>query len=83
MYITSEPVLETYTNSADLVQMPHNVVFYQGREYARGRPERRDRFRPDNVAFFSSESDKNFALIFRKVRCLLSFQYTHVSSAEV
>ena len=39
------------------------------REYARGRRERRNRFRPADVAFFSSESDKNVALIFRKIRC--------------
>ena len=38
------------------------------REYARGRRERRNRFRPADVAFFSSESDKNVALIFRKIR---------------
>ena len=41
----------------------------QVREYARGRRERRNRFRPADVAFFSSESDKNVALIFRKIRC--------------
>ena len=41
----------------------------QYREYARGRRERRNRFRPADVAFFSSESDKNVALIFRKIRC--------------
>ena len=39
------------------------------REYARGRRERRNRFRPADVAFFSSEGDKNVALIFRKIRC--------------
>ena len=39
------------------------------REYARGRRERRNHFRPADVAFFSSESDKNVALIFRKIRC--------------
>ena len=39
------------------------------REYARGRRERRNRIRPADVAFFSSESDKNVALIFRKIRC--------------
>ena len=39
------------------------------REYARGRRERRNRFRPADVAFFSSESDKNVALIVRKIRC--------------
>ena len=38
------------------------------REYARGRRERRNCFRPADVAFFSSESDKNVALIFRKIR---------------
>ena len=38
------------------------------REYARGRRERRNLFRPADVAFFSSESDKNVALIFRKIR---------------
>ena len=36
------------------------------REYARGR---RNRFKPAVVAFFSSESNKNVALIFRKMRC--------------
>ena len=41
----------------------------KNREYARGRRERRNRFRPADVAFFSSESDKNVALIFRKIRC--------------
>ena len=40
------------------------------REYARGRRERRNRFRPADVAFFSSESDKYVALIFRKIRCI-------------
>ena len=40
------------------------------REYAKGRRERHNRFRPADVAFFSSESDKNGALIFRKIRCL-------------
>ena len=39
------------------------------REYARGRREQRNRFRPADVAFFSLESDKNVALIFRKIRC--------------
>ena len=39
------------------------------REYARGRRERRNRLRPADVAFFSSESDKNVALISRKIRC--------------
>ena len=39
------------------------------REYARGRREGRNRFIPADVAFFSSESDKNVALIFRKIRC--------------
>ena len=39
------------------------------REYPRGPRERRNRFRPADVAFFSSESDKNVALIFRKIRC--------------
>ena len=42
---------------------------YMDREYARGRRERRNRFRPADVAFFSSESDKKVALIFRKIRC--------------
>ena len=36
------------------------------REYARGRRERHNCFRPADVAFFSSGSDKNVALIFRK-----------------
>ena len=46
--------------------------------------ERRNRFRPADVAFFSSESDKNVALnspqntVFQH-----TFQYTHVSSAGV
>ena len=44
-------------------------AYYSHREYARGRRERRNRFRPSDVAFFSSESDKNVALIFRKIRC--------------
>ena len=39
------------------------------REYARGRRERHNRIRPADVAFFSSESDKNVALIFRKIGC--------------
>ena len=47
------------------------------REYARGRRERRNRFRPVDVAFFSSESDKNVALIFRKIWCSI---YTRVIS---
>ena len=41
----------------------------KSRGYGRGRRERRNRFRPADVAFFSSESDKNVALIFRKIRC--------------
>ena len=41
------------------------------REYARGRRERHSRFTPADVAFFSSESDKNVALIFRKIRCFI------------
>ena len=36
------------------------------REYARGRREQRNRFRPADVAFFSSESDKNVALFSAK-----------------
>ena len=40
------------------------------REYARGGHEIRNRFRPAGITFFSSESDKNVALIFRKIRCL-------------
>ena len=49
---------------------PLGVVFkLYHREYARGRRERRNRFRPADVAFFSLESDKNVALIFRKIRC--------------
>ena len=43
-------------------------LLQQSREYARGRRERH-RFRPADVAFFSSESDKNVALIFRKILC--------------
>ena len=39
------------------------------REYARGRGERRNRFRPADAPLFSSESNKNVALIFRKIRC--------------
>ena len=45
------------------------TIFTQCREYTRGRRERRNRFRPADVALFSSESDKNVALIFCKVRC--------------
>ena len=54
------------------------------REYARGRRERRNRFRPVDVAFFSSESDKNVALIFpQNMVFQYTFHYTHVSSAGV
>ena len=67
----------------NLNQMCHNTVtasdhlflrFLQNnlinfREYARGQRERRNRFTPADVAFFSSKSDKNVALIFRKIRC--------------
>ena len=45
-----------------------NHLIYS-RDYARGRRERRNRFRPADVTFFSSESDNNVALIFRKIRC--------------
>ena len=41
----------------------HEILNAHNREYARGRRERRNRFRPADVAFFSSESDKNVALI--------------------
>ena len=44
---------------------------FLNREYARGRRERRNRFTPAEVAIFSSESDKNVALIFRKIRCFI------------
>ena len=53
------------------------------REYARGRCERHNRFRPADVAFFSFESDKNVALIFRKIRCFNIHFNIHVSSAGV
>ena len=54
------------------------------REYARGRRERRNRFRPADVAFFSSESDKNVALNFPQNTVFqYTFQYTHMSSAGV
>ena len=45
-------------------------MFCMVRDYARGRCERPNRFTPADVAFFTSESDKNVALIFRKVRYL-------------
>ena len=45
------------------------VLYDSCREYARGRRERRNRFRPADVAYFSSKSDKNVALIFCKIRC--------------
>ena len=35
------------------------------------------RFRPADIAFFSSESDKNVTLIFCKVQCLSFSIYTH------
>ena len=51
------------------------------REYARGQRERRNRFRPADVAFFSSESDKNVALNFPQNTVFqYTFQYTHVIS---
>ena len=53
------------------------------RDYARGRRERRNRFRPEDVAFFTSESDKNVALIFRKVRYLSFPIYTYVISSSL
>ena len=43
------------------------------REYARGRREGRNRFRPADVASFSSESDKNVTLNFPQNTV---FQYT-------
>ena len=49
--------------------IPLCIMEMQFREYARGRRERRNPFRPADVAFFSSESDKNVTLIFRKIRC--------------
>ena len=57
-------------------------IYWHHREYARGRRERRNRFRPADVAFFSSESDKNVALIFRKIRCFSIYIsiYTRVIS---
>ena len=46
-----------------------NLYEINSRDHARGRRERRNRFRPADVTFFSWESDKNVALIFRKIRC--------------
>ena len=48
---------------------PFKIIYARYREYARGLRERRNRFRPSDLAFFSSDSDKNVALIFRKIRC--------------
>ena len=69
---------------------PPNAIqkkgLYVTREYARGRRERRNRFRPADVAFFSSESDNNVALNFPQntvFQYTCTFQYTHVSSAGV
>ena len=49
-----------------LVMLYISTKFCEIISNARGRRERRNRFRPADVAFFSSESDKNVALIFRK-----------------
>ena len=59
------------------------VFVARSREYARGRRERRNRFRPADIAFFSSESDKNVTLIFRKIRCFSIHLNKHTSSAGV
>ena len=56
--------------SVPIMRIFHNTLQPYCREYARGRRERRNRFRSADVAFFSSESDKNVALISRKIRCL-------------
>ena len=63
--------LKTYVVTPHLNRLGETVLMTSHiiREYARGRRERRNRFRPADVAFFSSESDKNVALIFRKIRC--------------
>ena len=53
------------------------------RDYARGRHERRNRFRPADVAFFISESYKNVALIFCKARYLSFPIYTRVISSSL
>ena len=52
-----------------IITADFHVIHVHSREYARGRLERRNRFKPADVAFFSSESDKNVALIFSKIRC--------------
>ena len=49
----------------------------------RGGRERRNRFRPADVAFLTFESDKNVALIFRKVRYLSFPIYTRVISSSL
>ena len=53
---------------------------FKSRDYARGQREQRNHFRPADVAFFISESNKTVALIFRKVRYLSFPIYTHVVS---
>ena len=51
-----------------MVNSLHNINNIH-REYTRGRREGRNRFIPADIVFFSSESDKNVALIFRKIQC--------------
>ena len=63
-----ENILNLQTKCTGL-QKDTKTLKQEHREYVRGRRERRNRFRPADVAFFSSESDKNVALIFRKIRC--------------
>ena len=58
------------------------VITYR-RDYARGQRERRNLFRPADVAFFTSESDKNVALIFCKVRYMSFPIYACVISSSL
>ena len=70
--ITPKPTTNQSSNALVPLEGRNNecwLIHFQGRAYARGRRERRNRFRPADVAFFSSERDKNVALIFRKIRC--------------
>ena len=67
----------------NVCQVPREVLETEadGREYTRGR---HNRFRPADVAFFSSESDKNVAHNFLQNTVFqYTFQYTHMSSAGV
>ena len=61
----------------------HIIIVKFTRDYARGRREQRNCFRPADVTFITSESDKNVALIFCKVWYLSFSIYTRVISSSL